>query len=1020
MIGLQPVDRKAAFVISTSRWIPADAGSSATFRNGSPTWIGLRYLLFALAYVVTVVVSLSVVYSGTIIAIVWPSIGIAVWWAVTCRSWRVFAFVCACVFTVPALYLGFFEGTTLRGAILVGFSHLIAGPLIVPLMALFEKMHPTEAQAGDDRFFMPLTRILAPRHVYRLLIASLILIPIAKAITLLAVAGSGNSVSVTLYLSLILRDLAGVIAVAGPGIAISSATLRGFSAATIREFIGVLVVTAVLLAGIFVHGRELPVVYLAMLPLYWSATRLPVPVAVIHAVVTVSLATFFTYLLGGGPFSVANESPVAQATAIQLFVIMCVLLSLVVSTTVQQHSTLLAEFEVLAATIPDGMLVISRSGKAFPINATAHDLVSQTPTGEFFTRRLREVDGELLHDGNRPSGRALRGENVRGMFVELAELDTDGTEADRRFYSVSASPLYLRGETEPGHALLLYHDSTEEYRTMQQLRHARDEARHLFEHAPQGVATLDEQGLIVQANRALGELVGMPATQLPGHRLDEFITEDGLTEEVTMALEAPGALVHADRCLQARDGHSRRVALSFRMMISEDERTAPVLVNAIDVTERQRLHELVSHLADHDSLTSLFNRRRFETELKKIFARDTPDSGDGALMLLDLDNFKMVNDLIGHHAGDELLVEFAELLRDCVRSTDLVGRLGGDEFVVVLPDTTPETATDIGARIIETVHQRFSGRPNAVRHVTASIGIVMFSEAREQGVSPMLLADQLLYEAKHAGRNRFASLKPETGPAPQATQPITRERVERILEKEALTLVLQPIADMESGHIGFAEGLMRIAPGEEPLPTGELVAAVERAGLGPELDMCVLRKGIRLLPELQRISPGFRLALNLSAQSLGSMEVARMVVSELEQQQIPPGSLVLEVTESAPLEDVAAAREFQETLAGHGVALALDDFGAGFDPYRYLRQLDFSILKVAGEFVEGAVEGGVDRSIVTSLVGLAREQGMDTVAEFVSDERTHEVAKACGVTYAQGYHIGKPLPPADFMSTHLL
>lgn len=1010
---------KVAFMNSTSRWLLADSGGPTAAFSRSPNWTWLLHVLFAMAYVLSVVTSLSVVYSGTQIAIAWPSIGIAVWWAVTCRSWRVFALVCAFVFVVPPTYLGFSEGISFAGVMLIGGSHVVAGPAVGPVMALFEKVHRTGPEKSQGRLFTPFARIQVPRHVYRLLIASLILIPISKSLTLVAIANSGESVSLTLYTSLILRDLAGVIVIAGPGIAISSSVVRSISAPAIREFMAVVVVTAILLTLIFTYEQNLPIAYLALLPLYWSATRLPVALAVLHAVFTAFLTGLFSVWIGIGPFAVSDNTPFAQATAIQLFAIMCVLLSLVVSTTVQEHSALVAELEALAATIPDALLVINRSGKAFPVNDVAQSLVIENPGGEYEMRRLKEIDGALLNDSNRPGSRALSGETVEGILVELADVPGGGTDEDRRFYSVSASPLYLRGATEAAHALMLYHDSTDEYWTLRQLQHAHDDAWYLFEHAPQGVAVLDDAGVIRQANRALGELIGIPAYQLQGRRLDEFSDEGDLMEQITTALDEPEMLVHTDRYFNTVDGINRRVALTFRTTTGEGVIPGPLLVNAVDITERQRLHELVSHLADHDALTGLVNRRRFESEFERIIQRSEPELSDGALLLIDLDNFKMVNDVLGHQSGDEVLIEIAGLLSECVRSTDIVGRLGGDEFVIVLADIDQEGATMIGNRIVETVHQQLRNRPDVVRRVTASVGIVMFSEARDRGMDPFILADQLLYDAKDSGRNRFAVLTPTNGGVQPPVPRVRRSHIERILQTEAFTLELQPILNLATGEIALAEGLVRIDPSDTSVTTGEFIAAVERAGMGPKLDMYVIRKGIRILSELQRVRPGFRLALNISAQSCVSDEVCSLLTSELEKHHVQPGSLILELTESAPLEDVEAARRFQNTLEEHRVTFAIDDFGAGFDPYRYLKQLDFHILKIAGEFVEGIVTNSVDRSIVHSIARLAHEQRMDTVAEFVSSEEIFEAVKQSGITYAQGYYIGRSLSLVDFIPTHL-
>lgn len=203
------------------------------------------------------------------------------------------------------------------------------------------------------------------------------------------------------------------------------------------------------------------------------------------------------------------------------------------------------------------------------------------------------------------------------------------------------------------------------------------------------------------------------------------------------------------------------------------------------------------------------------------------------------------------------------------------------------------------------------------------------------------------------------------------------------------------------------------------MTTGEFIAAVERAGLGPELDMYVIRQGIQLLVELRRVRPDFRLSLNVSAQSCGADEVCALISAEVEKHGVAPGALILELTETAPLKDVEAARRFQRTLADHGVVFALDDFGAGFDPYRYLKQLDFRMLKIAGEFIEGMVDNSVDRSIVHSIMCLAQDEGMVTVAEFVSSEDILREVTHLGIIYAQGYHIGRSVPLAEFIATYL-
>ena len=283
---------------------------------------------------------------------------------------------------------------------------MIAGPAIALVVKWFERWDPTTRSRRHHRFVLT-ARIMTPGDVYRLLVASLLLIPAAKVLSILAISVGGDSVSITLYASLILRDLAGVIAVAGPGIAISSGTWNGVRASTVVEFVVAMVGTGVLLAVIFGPGRHLPIVYLTLLPLYWSATRLPVAAASLHAVVTAGAATVLAYAAGYGPFAVSDETLIVQATAVQLFIIMCVLLSLVVSTTVQEHSALVAEFETVTETIPDGLLIVDRSGRASPLNASAREFVIESEDGEAVPRDLTQVEGLPLDGSDRPDRRVL-------------------------------------------------------------------------------------------------------------------------------------------------------------------------------------------------------------------------------------------------------------------------------------------------------------------------------------------------------------------------------------------------------------------------------------------------------------------------------------------------------------------------------------------------------------------------------------------------------------------------------------
>ncbi|MDR7328950.1 bifunctional diguanylate cyclase/phosphodiesterase [Corynebacterium guangdongense] len=977
-----------------------------------------RHVLFALVYLGAVLASKYFRYADTEIAIAWPSVGVAAWWAINCRSRRGLALVAAVVFVVQVVGLGVVEGRPLLSAVLGGAANILAGPAVAPAIILLDRLLPVRtSENGGIRQLDGQVRVTRPRDVYLLLLASLMMVSLSKLLILVAIDHAGHAVSVTLYTGLVLRDLAGIILVAGIGLALCELANHWFTRRDVLESLAVVASTAVLLAFIFGPGENLPIVYVALLPLYWSATRLPVPLATLHAVFTSLLATALAYWVGPGPFGFTADTTIEQASAAQLFILICLLLSLIVSTTVQQGELFVSELQTVTSTIPDALLVVDKAGKATPVNARARDVVGAHGDETFMVRPLRMVDGPPLTWDTRPAGRALRGEEIRKMLVEFEEGARSG--ADRRIYSVSASPLFLPYHAEPELALLVYDDSTEAYLSMQRLERAHDEARLLFEHAPQGIATLDASGAILEANEALAELIGVPVDQMAGQRLDDFSVDGNLCQEIVSAMEEPGVSVQADRCLRSPSGEEKSVVMSFRSMAEDMNLATRVLVNVVDVTLRQELQELVLHMADHDDLTGVKNRRRLEHDLAVILSDAAPGTGHGALLMIDLDNFKRVNDVLGHHVGDEILVEVAEVLEESVAGAGSVARLGGDEFVVVLPDASRADAVDFSSQIVAAVNRRFENRPAVVCDVTASAGVVTFDEAEQRGVDPLILADQRLYEAKRKGRNRSVGGQSGDDPHQLVETPLHREQIERILASSALSLELQPILEVASGRVVLAEGLVRVAPAERVIPTGEFVRAVEYAGLGSRLDSWVMKEGIGLLPGLQRHRPEFRLTLNISAQSMGSGEVAGAIIGALTDHQVPPGSLVIELTESSPVTDFPAARAFQRRLRDHGVLWAIDDFGAGNDPYRTLRQLDFDLVKIDGQFVQGALSDDLDRGIVSTITQLAHSQGMETVAEFVSDERILQQVKQLGITYAQGYHIGASLPPPEFAAVHL-
>ena len=501
-------------------------------------------------------------------------------------------------------------------------------------------------------------------------------------------------------------------------------------------------------------------------------------------------------------------------------------------------------------------------------------------------------------------------------------------------------------------------------RQSRRARMASERVERLFDDAPHGVALLDPVGTIIRVNVSMAVLVVLDA------------------------------------------------------VVADPQMGKIVIVNLVDVSDRRRYLDRLAHLADHDILTGLANRRRFEGELARHLDRCRRHEPTGALLLLDLDNFKQVNDTLGHNAGDQLLVTIGGLLRRSIRSTDVVARLGGDEFAILLTDCEQQDAARVAELVVERIASHAATLDGVARRVTASVGAVTFRAAAEHAADVLALADMTMYDAKDAGRNQVVLLSEgdERGPR-TAARLQWQSRIEAALAEDRFELHLQPIMDIASGRITSAEVLLRLRDESgELVPPSRFVYIAERVGLMPQVDAWVVDRSLELLARMRRDHhPTFDFEVNLSGHSIGNPDIEKAIVGSLATHGVDPSALILEITETAAVADVALARTFAERITELGCAFALDDFGAGFGSFYYLKHLLFDYVKIDGEFVAHVHESAVDRTIMRSIVGIARDLGKRTVAEFVSEPQILEVCREEGVDFAQGYLIGKPMPYDQFV-----
>jgi diguanylate cyclase (GGDEF)-like protein/PAS domain S-box-containing protein len=447
-----------------------------------------------------------------------------------------------------------------------------------------------------------------------------------------------------------------------------------------------------------------------------------------------------------------------------------------------------------------------------------------------------------------------------------------------------------------------------------------------------------------------------------------------------------------------------------------------VVLNARDVTERIKLEEQLTHQAFHDSLTGLPNRALFRDRLDQALARGKRSSDLVAILLVDLDGFKQVNDTLGHDAGDRLLREVAQRFKHTVRESDTVARFGGDEFALLLESVTQRDVEALARRLLDGVAKPvvIAGREVSLG---ASIGVVLDSGS---GHSEELVrdADVAMYAAKDGGRNRYEIFCPEM--AVKAGELLGIELELRVgLERGEFSLHYQPEVELATNRIVGAEALLRWqSPTRGSVPPARFIPIAEATGLIMQLGEFVLREACLQAAEWRRaglVPESFVTWVNVSVKQLSSGTLGVVVSEALEAASLPPSVLGLEVTETAVVEDGIAgerARAELTKLHGLGVRIAIDDFGTGFSSLGQLRHFPIDMIKVDGSFVQGTVNDPKDAAITSHLVNLAHALGLVAVAEGIESEGQLGSLQDFGCDLGQGFLFARPMP-ADQITEHL-
>ena len=578
----------------------------------------------------------------------------------------------------------------------------------------------------------------------------------------------------------------------------------------------------------------------------------------------------------------------------------------------------------------------------------------------------------------------------------------------------------------------------ERHHAERMLRESEQRFMDILDFLPDATFVIDRSGRVIAWNRAIVEITGVSAEQMVGHGgyayavpfygearpalIDMVLAADEDNpdlEQLYPGVVRTGRTLRAEISLPSLHGGAKHISAIATPLFNTEGAVIGAIESIRDVTERVKTQKKLSHHALHDTLTGLANRALFGNRLEHSLKRSlrSPDHRL-AVLLLDLDRFKRINDTLGHLVGDVLLTTVARRLEAVVRDVDTVGRLGGDEFVVLLDGiAAPRDAIRIAGRILEDVRHpvQVGGRDI---HTSASIGIV-FSTGEYANTDDLLRdADIAMYRAKDLGRGRYKVF--HSGLRERAMRHMTLETELRLaVDQRHFELHYQPIVDMKSGTLTGLEALLRWRHGTRGLlPPSAFLAAAEECGLMLPLGQWVLTQACADAASWQKLVPGaapLPLHINISGRQFSQGDLAESLAQAMAAAGVAPGSVLVEITESELMHDPRTAARRLWQLRGNGVRVALDDFGTGYSSLFSLQQYPIDALKVDMRFVAGMEQGRQSLRIVQAIVSLASGLGMGVVAEGVETAAQREQLLALGCTLGQGHVFARPLPLAEVL-----
>jgi diguanylate cyclase (GGDEF)-like protein/PAS domain S-box-containing protein len=540
-----------------------------------------------------------------------------------------------------------------------------------------------------------------------------------------------------------------------------------------------------------------------------------------------------------------------------------------------------------------------------------------------------------------------------------------------------------------------------------------DRFRAMAEHAAELVLIVEPEGTISFVAPSVRAILGHEAAELTGRRFLELVNHQDLQRAETLLFDLlahAGKVASVELILGHASGSPRHFELTLNNLTAEPS-VAGIVVTGRDVTERKVMEQELSHQAFHDPLTNLANRALFRNRVEHALARTARDARPVVVMFLDLDDFKTINDSLGHASGDLVLFEVARRLRASLRRGDTAARLGGDEFGIMLEPEAQHDVPGVAERILEVLTPPLVVQEKEVS-LAASIGIAVSSGPDDSAEEMLRNADVAMYAAKAHGKGRYEIFEPRMHHSAVERLELQAD-LKHAIDNGELFLHYQPVVSLSDGTIAAVEALVRWQhPRRGVVAPAGFIGVAEESGLIVPLGRWVLAEACRQAKEWRAVRPSdpISVSVNVSAAELRREDFVDHLASVLDATGLDPGLLVLELTESTLMRDADGSGKRLRALRQLGVRLAMDDFGTGYSSLSYLKKFPMDVLKIDSSFVQGLDKGPEESAIARAIVQIGRTLRMQTVAEGI--ETGEDVARlaALGCDYGQGFYLSRPMP----------